>query len=116
MMKKLVYLASAALLFSCKVQTGGQTALKDIARYDSTLIIDVRTPEEYSNGHIEKSVNIPLDVIAKSTEQLKSYTYLIVVCRSGKRSEQAKKILEEMGFTRVYNGGGWESFDKLIKK
>jgi rhodanese-related sulfurtransferase len=115
-MKKLIYLASAALLLSCKTQAVREITLKDIARHESALIIDVRTPEEYANGHVAKSVNIPLDVIAESTAQLESYTYLVVVCRSGKRSAQAKKILEEKGFTRVYDGGGWESFDKLTKK
>ncbi|MDR0757644.1 MAG: rhodanese-like domain-containing protein [Tannerella sp.] len=116
-MKKLVYLASAAaLLFSCKTQIGREATLRDIARRETTLIIDVRTPEEYLSGHVEKSVNIPLDVIAESTSQFESGMYMIVVCRSGKRSAQAKKTLEEKGFAHVYDGGGWEAFDKLIKK
>jgi rhodanese-related sulfurtransferase len=105
------------MLFPCKGQSNnGLKALKDIAGLDSTLIIDVRTPKEYQGGHIEKSVNIPLDVIADSTEQVKSYASLIVVCRSGKRSAAAKKILEEKGFTNVYDGGAWDALDKLMRE
>lgn len=78
------------------------------------IIIDVRTAGEYSGGHIEDSVNIDYrsesfkDEIGKLD---RSKTYL-VHCRSGKRSDAAVKIMEEMGFTDIYemNGGilGWQ--------
>ncbi|MDR1408107.1 MAG: rhodanese-like domain-containing protein [Tannerella sp.] len=113
-MKKLVYLASFALMFPCRAFSSGQDSLKEIARHDSTRIVDVRTPEEFESGHIERSVNIPLDVISEHAEQLKPYAHVIVVCRSGRRSAQAKKILEDMGFN-VYDGGGWEAVEKMLQ-
>jgi rhodanese-related sulfurtransferase len=68
------------------------------------VILDVRTDEEYSGGHIEGSTNI--DVKSESfTDEVgkldKSKTY-IVHCRTGRRSETAVKIMEEMGFTDIY--------------
>lgn len=68
------------------------------------VILDVRTDEEYSGGHIEGSTNI--DVKSESfTDEVgkldKSKTY-IVHCRTGRRSETAVKIMEELGFTDIY--------------
>ncbi|MFI5324041.1 MAG: rhodanese-like domain-containing protein [Thermodesulfobacteriota bacterium] len=79
------------------------------------IILDVRTKEEYSEGHIEDSVNIDVksesfkDEIGK-LEKSKSY---IVHCRTGRRSDTAVKIMEEMGFRDIYKmeGGivGWQA-------
>ncbi|MDR1331645.1 MAG: rhodanese-like domain-containing protein [Tannerella sp.] len=116
MMKKLVYLATFALLFSCRGQFPRQNRLRELVRHESTLIVDVRTPEEFGEGHIGNSVNIPLDVISEHVERLKPYASLIVVCRSGRRSAQAKTVLEEKDFTNVYDGGGWKEFESKIGK
>lgn len=68
------------------------------------MLIDVRTPEEYQQGHLAGSVNIPLpdirSVRANKNAPIKVY------CKSGKRSAQAKGILEAMGYTNVTNLGG----------
>jgi rhodanese-related sulfurtransferase len=78
------------------------------------IIIDVRTEEEYSDGHIPNSTNIDYksDSFKDAIGRLdKSKTY-IVYCHSGRRSTAAVKIMEEMGFTDIYNmkGGiiGWQ--------
>lgn len=68
------------------------------------VILDVRTVKEYSGGHIEGSTNI--DVKSETfTDEVgkldKSKTY-IVHCRTGRRSETAVKIMEELGFTDIY--------------
>lgn len=89
--------------------------ISHIAGEALSVIVDVRTPEEFEEGHIDKSVNIPLDVLEKSARLLKDYTYIIVVCRSGKRSEEAKTILTLQGFTNVYDGGAWQNVDKSLK-
>lgn len=78
------------------------------------MIIDVRTPGEFSSGHIKASVNIPLDEIAKNAPELrKKNKVLITVCRSGNRSGSAKSILEKDGI-EVYNGGAWDSLQNKI--
>lgn len=79
------------------------------------VILDIRTPREYSGGHIENSVNIDYTSGAFSDEVGKldkSKTYL-VYCRSGRRSRGATAIMSEMGFVSVINMQGgilsWQS-------
>ena len=75
------------------------------------LLIDVRTPEEHTQGHVPSSINLPLDLIAQGHMPAASLDEKIVLyCRSGNRSEQAKQLLEMYGFTNVTNGGGYNDF------
>jgi phage shock protein E len=70
-------------------------------------LIDVRTPQEFATQHAEGAENIPLQYIANGV--LPDYNKdeeLTLYCRSGGRSEQAKQLLEQAGFTRVTNTGG----------
>ena len=74
---------------------------------DGALLIDVRTPGEFSGGHIKGAINIPVTAITTGIEQKvkdKSKT-LIVYCHSGSRSGSAKKALVRAGYTQVVNGG-----------
>lgn len=77
-------------------------------------IIDVRTPGEFSGGHIKGSVNIPLQVLEKNLNKLKKDKPVITCCASGMRSASAKNILLKNGFTEVHNGGSWESLERKI--
>jgi len=79
------------------------------------IILDVRTPEEFADGHLANAVNI--DFYAKTfrdelTKLDKSQTYL-VYCRSGARSLSSAQIMEGLNFKEVYNlsGGiiGWKA-------
>lgn len=74
------------------------------------LLVDVRTPEEFSAGHLEGAINIPHDqTLARLTEYGGDKDRSVVVyCRSGNRSGQAYKILVEQGFTSTHNAGGYE--------
>ena len=73
------------------------------------LIIDVRTPGEFRNGHVPGSKNYSLDELRQHTKQIKSMNKpIIVCCASGMRSAQAKTILEKEEI-EVINGGGWRS-------
>ena len=72
------------------------------------IIIDVRTPEEFAEGHVEDAIIIDFysESFADELNALdKNKTYLIY-CRSGGRSGKALKIMEELGFTKVYNMSG----------
>lgn len=79
------------------------------------VILDVRTPKEYSDGHIESALN--LDVKSESfTEEVVKLgtgkTYLIH-CRSGKRSAMAGALMEELGFIDIYDiKGGFVAWEK----
>lgn len=70
------------------------------------LIIDVRNPQEYSGGTAPGAINIPVSVLPHRAHELDADKHLIVFCRSGARSEQAKMILNSLGFDKVQNAGG----------
>ncbi len=79
------------------------------------LLIDTRTPGEFSRGHIEGAINIPYDAIAEKIGQHtpdKSKP-IIVYCRSGARSSMAKQTLIRAGHTQVVNGGSLHRMRKL---
>lgn len=79
------------------------------------MIIDVRSKSEYQGGHIEGSVNIPLQSIEQSLKRINKDKPVITCCASGMRSGSAKRILKSNGYTEVYNGGGWMSLKGKIK-
>lgn len=79
---------------------------------DGAQIVDVRTPAEYSSGHMKGSVNIPLDTISSRLNKLKKEQAVITCCASGMRSRTAKNILTACGFNQVYNGGSWHNLRK----
>ena len=74
---------------------------------NSAFLVDVRTPGEFASGSVAGAVNIPLDRIASRLNELKNKKTIIVFCRSGNRSSQAKSILERNGFSNVLDGGTW---------
>jgi phage shock protein E len=82
---------------------------------EGAYLVDVRTPIEYDGGHVKGSVNIPLDRVAISLEKFKNKNHIIVFCRSGNRSSQAKSILKKNGFTNIINGGTWLSVNEKLK-
>lgn len=77
-------------------------------------LVDVRTPEEFSSGHVEGSVNIPLDSIPKQLAKFKGKSHIVVFCRSGNRSGQAKAFLNQNGFDNVTNGGTWQDINAIL--
>ncbi len=77
------------------------------------FLVDVRTSPEFSAGSAPGSVNIPLDTIAGRLEQFKGKKNIVVFCRSGNRSVQAKNVLERNGFNNVVDGGTWQNVKRL---
>jgi len=76
-------------------------------------IVDVRTQEEFAEGHIKNAINIPLDEI--SDISFDKNVELIVYCRSGTRSEQAALKLKELGYT-VKDMGGLNNWNYDLEK
>ena len=75
---------------------------------DDVLILDVRTQEEFDDGHILYAVLLPYDEIGEKAESVipdKNRT-ILVYCRSGRRSETAARELVNMGYSEVYDFGG----------
>ena len=80
---------------------------------DNAFLVDVRTPSEFASGSVKGAVNIPLDKISGQLSKFKGKKNIVVFCRSGNRSSQAKSILEKNGF-EAYNGGGWTSLQNKL--
>lgn len=74
---------------------------------ENAVLIDVRTEDEYKGGHIEGSINIPLQKISDVQNRIKEQnTPIFVHCLSGGRSAKAASVLKSMGYTNVTNIGG----------
>ena len=89
------------------------TELKEVLT-DNAYLVDVRTPSEFASGSVKGAVNIPLDKISGQLSKFKGKKNIVVFCRSGNRSSQAKSILEKNGFDNVLNGGTWNNVQKVI--
>lgn len=87
--------------------------LKDAVKHGAFLV-DVRTPAEFTCGSVKGAVNIPLDHIISKLSKFDNHKSIVVFCRSGNRSGQAKSILEQSGFKQVINGGTWENVNKVV--
>lgn len=75
---------------------------------NQNVIIDVRSPQEFANGHLEGAHNIPLDQLPQtisSIEGLTKSSEILLYCQSGMRSAVACSILAQMGFEHARNGG-----------
>lgn len=67
------------------------------------LVVDVRTPGEFQNGHVPGAVNIPLQELQRRMDELRPYrdTELVLYCESGVRAGHAGRMLEQQGFTEL---------------
>ncbi|MDZ5472277.1 rhodanese-like domain-containing protein [Bacillus sp. 31A1R] len=86
--------------------------LEQEANSKNVVFIDVREPSEYEEGHIKGMINVPLSTLSTNTEMLPKDSQIVIICRSGNRSMQAAKILEELGYNNIVNvDGGIMSWD-----
>ncbi len=83
------------------------------------VVIDVRQPEEYRQGHIAGSKLIPLGELQKRINELPKDKEIVCVCASGSRSRSATRFLIKAGFTAVDMKGGmfmWQHAGLPVKK
>lgn len=89
--------------------------VKDYSATPGAVLLDVRTPGEYREGHIPGSRNIPLQRIEQAESALgEKERALFVYCHSGARSSQAVKALQHMGYTNVTNIGGIAAYSGKV--
>ena len=82
-----------------------------------SVLLDVRTEEEYRSGHISGSRNIPVEKIDNAVNLLHDKSApLFVYCQSGARSRKAVSKLRKMGYTEVHNIGGIDSFQGQLQR
>ena len=93
---------------------------KGVAEYRNTkgaILLDVRTPQEYREGHIPGSKNIPLQTIDNIGSVADNENIpLFVYCYSGGRSRQAVAMLQHMGYTKVKNIGGITAYSGKVER
>ena len=93
-------------------------ALEIMNTQENYIILDVRTPGEFAEGHIKGAVNLPNeDISSKNLDLLPEKDQLILVyCRSGNRSKQASQKLAQLGYTQIKEFGGIRSWPGEIVK
>lgn len=107
MKKKIISLIVCVLLLTACDGKGYETIDSNVAMdliENNAIVIDVRNADEYADGHIAGSINIPVENI--STVNYDKETVIIVYCASGMRSADAAKELINLGYTNVYNLDG----------
>lgn len=93
---------------------GGSNDAAKEALEKGAVIIDVRTPAEFSGGHAKGAINIPLNLVGQQVNKIKKYNKPVVTCcRSGARSGSAASMLKGHGI-EVVNGGSWQSVQALL--
>ena len=91
---------------------------KKMMETQKAIVVDVRTLEEYNEGHIPNAISVPLETIENEAEaKLKNKDALILVyCRSGRRSREAALKLIEKGYTNVIDFGGIKDWNGEVVK
>ena len=91
--------------------------LKEYAEKENAVLLDVRTPQEYREGHIPGSKNVPLQTLDKVRSVVENKdAELFVYCYSGARSRQATAMLQHMGYTNVTNIGGIAAYQGKVER
>ena len=115
-----------SLTISKEVKNGKKAEYKKITSDEAkkmmetqkVIVVDVRTLEEYNEGHIPNAISVPLETIENEAEaKLKNKDALILVyCRSGRRSREAALKLIEKGYTNVIDFGGIKDWNGEVVK
>ena len=118
---------SLTLLSSCGTRTGSSAgyrqismdeAVKTMKDEENYIILDVRRPDEYSEGHIPGAINVPNEEIgsAEIAELPDKSQLILVYCRSGRRSKEASEKLVKLGYTGIVEIGGIQDYEGEIQK
>ena len=116
-MKKILPLVLSALALTACGASGSEASFEQLTMYkalsqmekeDDFILLDVRTAEEYQDGHIPGAVNIANELIRTDeiSELPDKNQRIYVYCRSGNRSKQAAKKLVKLGYTNIVEIGG----------
>ena len=121
MKKLLILFFSLSLLSSCTSQEKMAVKKVDVSTFtkgialENSQLVDVRTPKEFEQGHIEgaKLIDFYSENFKEKIQQLDKATPVYLYCRSGGRSGKASKLLVELGFKEIYDlKGGYIAYGK----
>ena len=115
-MKKVLLLSFVLLLLLCGCSKESVASVKnvtcneekDILKDSKAMLIDVRSKEEYDEGHLKEAINIAYDQIVDVLDTYGTIDFntpIVVYCKSGARSSAAAKALLEAGYKKIYNLG-----------
>ena len=123
----LPFILSLMLLSSCGTPGSSSSGYRQISMDEAVkmmreeknyIILDVRRPDEYAQGHIPGAINVPNEEIG--TEQIKELPdksqLILVYCRSGRRSKEASEKLVKLGYTNIVEFGGFLDWKGDIEK
>ena len=103
-------------IFDFLMQPNIDRGVQEFRNTKDAILLDVRTPQEYQEGHIPGSKNVPLQRLDKLEELTENKdTVLYVYCHSGARSRQATNFLQYMGYTNVHNIGGITAYSGKVE-
>ena len=103
-------------IFNLLRQPDINRGVREFRNEKDAVLLDVRTPQEYREGHIPGSKNVPLQQLDKLEEVAENKdTVLYVYCHSGVRSRQATNFLQYMGYTNVHNIGGIAAYHGKVE-
>ena len=105
-----------SMVFGCSSKNKYQSIAMDEAfsmmeDMNEYVLVDVRTIEEYNDGHIPGAINIPNESITSAPSELDKEDTIFIYCRSGSRSKQASSKLVDLGYTKIYEIGGIIDYD-----
>ena len=123
----LPFVLSLMLLSSCGAPGSSSLGYRQISMDEAVkmlrdekdyIILDVRRPDEYVEGHIPGAINVPNEEIGTvEISELPDKSQLILVyCRSGRRSKEASEKLVKLGYTNIVEFGGIQDYEGEIEK
>ena len=123
----LPFVLSLMLLSSCGTSGGATNSYRQISMDEAVkmmkdeknyIILDVRRPDEYAEGHIPGAINVPNEEIGtvKIAELPDKSQLILVYCRSGRRSKEASEKLVKLGYTNIVEFGGIQDYEGEIEK
>lgn len=96
--------------------------LEDMNMLKNVVLVDVRTPEEYTEGHVPGAINIEAEKCGRSNRPYvesiltDKTAHVFMYCFSGARSGMAAAFLRQMGYDRAENIGGFEGYSGPVEK
>jgi phage shock protein E len=113
----LVVAAVVAVVFIMK--KSGQISANAATAHlrNGALVIDVRSPSEFSSGHLSAAINLPLDEIGTALPgRVKDKNRVLLLhCQSGMRSGLARNKLKKLGYANVFNLGSYSRAEKIVR-
>ena len=118
---------SAILLSSCGTTGSSSSGYRQISMNEAVkmmrdekdyIILDVRRPDEFAEGHIPGAINVPNEEIgtAEIAELPNKSQLILVYCRSGRRSKESSEKLVKLGYTNIVEFGGIQDYEGEIEK